>query len=193
MTSDKFAGYEVSGESLGAIVDGFKNYPTVALGYLQKYGIVKKDQEVDRSGWYPVGPWLAALEAMMKDVGHNSMYKIGRSIPENSIFPPHITDIHSAIASIDVAYRINHRKNGVLMFDPATGKKSEGLGQYGYERSPDGNQIICVCDDPYPCDLDRGLIAAMAARFESTAKAQHDPDGPCRKKGGKSCTYIVFW
>jgi hypothetical protein len=71
--------------------------------------------------------------------------------------------------------------------------KMEGIGQYGYEGTADTNQIISVCDDPYPCDLDRGLIAAMAARFEPSAKTQHDPNAPCRKKGGKNCTYIVFW
>ncbi len=34
-------GIEVSGENIGATLDGFKKYPTVALRNLVKYGIVK--------------------------------------------------------------------------------------------------------------------------------------------------------
>ena len=193
MDGKSLAGFEVSGNLLRSIIEGFRNYPSVALKYLSQHGIVKSDKEVDAAGWYPVGPWIAALGAMVKEVGSNSMYKIGKSVPENAVFPPHIKDIQSAIESIDSAYRMNHRKNGEPMFDPATGKALPGLGRYGYEAVQGENRIISVCDNPYPCDLDRGLIAAMATRFEPTARTEHDNEAACRKKGGESCTYVIFW
>jgi hypothetical protein len=190
-------GVEVSGESLGAVVDGFRKYPTVAAKYLTKHGLARSDSGqalvIDRGGWYPLKEWLAAYEGIANEIGYNSLYGIGRSIPENATFPPHIKDIHAAIASIDVAYHLNHRKNGQVMFNPETGVMLEGIGHYKVDSQPEENRIVCVCENPYPCDFDRGIIAAMATRFESGAKTVHDNEAPCRKKGADSCTYFVWW
>jgi hypothetical protein len=190
-------GIEVSGASLGAIIDGFKKYPTVAMKYLTKYGLVKtvagKPAEIDRGGWYSLETWLAAYEGIANEVGPNSLFGIGKSIPENATFPPHVVDIHSAIASIDVAFHMNHRKNGVVMFNPENGSMLEGIGHYAVQPSEKENRIICVCENPYPCDFDRGIITAMANRFEPLARTAHDNEAPCRKNGADSCTYVVMW
>jgi len=190
-------GIEVSGESLGAIVEGFRKYPTVAMKYLVKHGVLKsqggKPPTVDRSAWYPLEEWLSAYEGIAKEVGVNSLYGIGRSIPENAVFPPQVKDIHSAIGSIDVAYHMNHRKKGVVMFNPENGEMLEGIGHYGYKAVPNENRIVCVCENPYPCDFDRGIVSAMASRFEASAKTVHDNEAECRKKGAETCTYIVWW
>ncbi len=190
-------GVEVSGASLGAIVEGFKKYPTVAMKYLSKFGLVKsapgKQQEVDKSGWYPLEDWLAAYEGIANEIGVNSLYGIGKSIPEAAVFPPFVKDIHSAIASIDVAYHMNHRKHGEVMFNPETGQMLEGIGHYKYQPVANENRIVCVCENPYPCDFDRGLVTAMANRFEPLARTAHDNEAPCRKNGADSCTYVVWW
>jgi hypothetical protein len=190
-------GIEVSGDSLGAILDGFKKYPSIAMKYLAKFGLVKnqngKTPAIDRTGWYPLEGWLSAYEGIAKEVGINSLYNIGKGIPENAAFPPHVKDVHSGLASINVAYHMNHRKNGVIMFNPETGAMIDGIGHYGYEPVPHENKVVCVCENPYPCDFDRGLVTAMAARFEPNAKTAHDNDAPCRKKGADSCTYVVWW
>lgn len=190
-------GIEVSGDSLGAIVDGFKNYPSVAMKYLSKFGLTKNEVDgaprIDRTGWYSLKNWLLAYEGIANEIGYNSLYGIGRSIPENAVFPPQITDVFSAVASIDVAYHLNHRKSGQVMFNMETGQMLEGIGHYRSEAVPDENRIVCVCENPYPCDFDRGIIAAMAGRFEPDSKTVHDNEAPCRKKGADSCTYIVWW
>jgi hypothetical protein len=190
-------GIEVSGDSLGAIVDGFRKYPTVAAKYLVKHGLARneagKTLELNRAGWYPLKEWLSAYEGIANEIGYNSLYGIGKSIPENAVFPEQIKDIYAAIASIDVAYHLNHRKNGQVMFNPETGAMLEGIGHYRSEGVPNENRIVCICENPYPCDFDRGIIAAMAARFEPGAKTVHDADAPCRKKGADSCTYVVWW
>ncbi|HOV14530.1 MAG TPA: hypothetical protein PK771_09625, partial [Spirochaetota bacterium] len=100
---------------------------------------------------------------------------------------------HSAIQSIDIAYHLNHRKNGKVLFDTQNGKMFEGIGHYGYEKVDDKNMIICECKNPYPCAFDKGIITAMAQKFESKAKVIHDDSKPCRKNGTDSCTYIVTW
>ncbi|HYQ01017.1 MAG TPA: hypothetical protein VER96_20245 [Polyangiaceae bacterium] len=190
-------GIQVSGASLGAIVEGFRKYPTVAAKYLTRHGLVKsvagKPADIDRDGWYPLEDWLAAYEGIANEIGLNSLFGIGKSIPENATFPPHVKDIHSGISSIDVAYHMNHRKNGTVMFNPETGQMLDGIGHYGYEAASDDDRIVCVCHNPYPCDFDRGIITAMATRFQPLARTVHDNDAPCRKSGADSCTYVVMW
>jgi hypothetical protein len=92
-----------------------------------------------------------------------------------------------------VAYHINHRKAGSPMFNPETGEMTEGIGHYKYHAAPNEKRITMVGENPYPCDFDRGLVSALAARFETQSSTAHDNDAPCRKKGADSCTYIVRW
>ncbi len=188
---------EVNGESLGATVDAFKQYPSIVSKYLVKYGLVKtvngKPEQIDRSAWYPLDKWLACYLAIAKDVGLNSLYTIGKKIPENAAFPPHLSDIRSALGSMDVAYHLNHRKGGLPMFDPATGTMLEGIGHIRVDFAENERRAAVVCEHPYPCEFDRGLVTALATRFEPMAKTVHDNGAPCRKKGASSCTYIVTW
>ena len=66
-------GIQVSGASLGAIVEGFRKYPTVAVKYLTRHGLVKsvagKATDIDRDGWYPLEDWLAAYEGIANEIG----------------------------------------------------------------------------------------------------------------------------
>jgi hypothetical protein len=190
-------GIEVNGESLGATVDAFKQYPAVVSKYLVKHGLVKttngKPDNVDRSAWYPLDKWLAAYHEIAREIGLNSLYTIGKKIPENATFPAHLSDIRAGLRSLDIAYHLNHRKNGVMMFDAATGVMLEGIGHYQVELVGEERKATIVCEEPYPCEFDRGLITALANRFEPMAKTIHDNSAPCRKKGANTCTYLVSW
>jgi hypothetical protein len=190
-------GIEVNGESLGATVDAFKAYPAVVAKYLVKHGLVKtsdgRAESIDRSAWYPLDKWLAAYSEIAREIGVNSLYTIGKKIPENAAFPPHLADIKAALTTIDIAYHLNHRKNGKLMFDTNTGVMLDGIGHLRVEFCEKDRKATIVCQEPYPCEFDRGLITALANRFEPMAKTLHDNNAPCRKKGDSSCTYHVSW
>ena len=109
---------------------------------------------------------------------------IGTKIFDNAVWPPDLDNIQKALASIDVAYHMNHR-NG-------------RIGNYKLV-SFDGEKKTAklVCDNPYPCDFDKGIITAIARTFKPTtstiANVVHDDTEPCRKKGADSCTYSVTW
>jgi hypothetical protein len=189
-------GIQNSGESVGAIIDGFRKFPTIAQKYLCKYGILKPNQtlgELDRTVWYTEESFLLVFEAITKEVGVNSLYGVGRAMIENATLPPHICDVPSALGSLDVAYHMNHRKNGVTMFDPQTGLMLEGIGHMITTIVPDENRIVVVCDTPYPCEFERGIVSGFASRFVPTARTVHEQTAPCRKKGAESCTYVTWW
>jgi len=88
---------------------------------------------------------------------------------------------------------MNHRKNGRVLFNPDSGEMSEGIGHYGYSELKGKNSIVSVCENPYPCTFDEGILISMAKKFEPSAMILHDNTKPCRRKGGDSCTYIISW
>jgi len=189
-------GIEVNGTTVHSVVDGFGNFKTLAKLHLLDVGIgetIDGEFKVELEGWYPQSSWLKAFERIAKEIGDSPLKQIGLKIPENAIFPDSIVDIETAIQSIDVAYHLNHRKNGKILFDTSTGKMEEGIGHYGCEKIPGQNLIICECKNPYPCQFDLGIITTMAKKFEITASVLHDNSKPCRKNGADSCTYIVTW
>jgi len=190
-------GVEVFGACVGAFVEAFRVFPSVLLKRLVRYGIGKtgknNDIVIDYQAWYPQEAWLSAWEEIANEVGPRACYQIGRQAPRTAVFPPSINDMYTCIASVDVAYHMNHRKGGKVMFDPATGQKLKGIGSYGYKPIQGERRIVSVCENPYPCDFDRGLLAEMAAKFEKNGRVTHDDSAPCRKQGASSCTYNVTW
>lgn len=190
-------GVEVFGANVGAFIEAFKLFPSVMLKTLARQGIgtltAKDTVEVDRQRWYPQEKWLAAWSDVATSVGPRACFQIGRLVPRHAVFPPTVTDIHTALSSLDIAYHMNHRKNGRVMFDPATGQKLTGIGNYGYKPVPGEKRIISVCENPYPCDFDRGLLTEVATKFEKQARVMHDDTAPCRNRAADSCTYIISW
>ncbi|MCD6577974.1 hypothetical protein J7L48_00695 [bacterium] len=190
------SGIEVNGQTVYSIVDALGSFKKLAHEILLPSGIgnmTKNGYEIKMDEWYSQTSWLRAFEMIAKEIGEATLKRIGTKIPENAKFPPWVKDIDSAIKSIDIAYHMNHRKNGTIMFDPDTGKMLEGIGHYGYERIENENMIISKCKNPYPDSFDLGIITAMAKRFELKANIYHDDSKECRKNGGESCTYIITW
>jgi hypothetical protein len=190
-------GIEAYGASIDAVVDAFKLFPSVALKRLAAFGIGtfqgKNNVVIERDAWYPMDKWLSAFESIATEVGSRGLFQYGQHLPKYAPFPPTINDIHSAMASMDAAYHMNHRKGGKVMFDPSTGQMLEGIGHYGYAPVKHEKKIVSVCENPYPCEFDRGIITSLAARFEKGSRVVHDDKAPCRKTGANSCTYVVTW
>ena len=168
---------EVNGETVLSIVDGMGAFKERALKTLAACGIPNPVPGL----WYPQQSWLDAFRIISDTIGPNTLRSIGLKIPENARFPPQIDTIDKALAAIDVAYHMNHRKGEI--------------GHYTFERTGDSSARM-LCANPYPCDFDRGIIEAMARKFAPKGRAPavvHDDNAPCRKTGGESCSYEVRW
>ena len=185
---------EILGAAVNATVDGFGPFKSIVENLLLRGGLAQKretgDTTVDLGGWYPQQAWLDALHEVDERFGANVLFKIGASIPKTAVFPPTVVDIHSGLASIDVAYHINHRRRGEVMFDDRNGSMLEGIGHYGYERVSD-NEVMMRCWTPYPCRFDLGIVTSMARRFEPASAVVHGPN--CRHHGAEACEYRVTW
>jgi hypothetical protein len=181
---------EVNGETVLAVVAGMGVFKSAALQLLAENGI----EFPEPGDWFPQQAWLNSFKVIAERVGDGTLRSIGRAIPEHAQWPPAIDSIRDALASIDVAYHLNHRIGGRLLFDHATGTTREGIGHYRFEeRAP--REALVVCDDPYPCAFDVGIVEAVAERFcEAGDRVRVEHLGPaCRRSGAAACSYRVTW
>lgn len=198
MKSWSFDGIEVLGQSLQAIVAGFQEANTLAGRILLKEGIGRAGPDgkvkVEPEVWYPIKNALRAFREVGELVGEIMQYEIGLKVPENAPFPPAIVDADSALRLADIAYHMNHRKDGKVLFDSVTGQLIEGgIGHYAYQRTPGKKEGLMICDNPYPCPFDHGLIAALTRRVQSGVWVFHADAKQCRKNGADRCIYSIKW
>ena len=142
----------------------------------RKCGLV----DIQENEWYLQQAWLDTLKSLDENRtgGTLNMVSVGLTVPDTANWPTDIDSIEAALFSIDVAYHMNHR-NGEI-------------GQYRAQQINE-HLIDVICDNPYPCDFDYGIIYGVARRFrpkDMGFSITHDP-GTCRRRGDKACVYHV--
>ncbi|OJJ14014.1 hypothetical protein BKI52_44800 [marine bacterium AO1-C] len=173
-------GVEVNGQTVLAFVNALPMFRDDMLGILQRHGI-ENPQEGE---WYEQVCWLNAFKEIGEKYGANTLFAIGKAIPENADFPPDINTLEKALASIDVAYHMNHRQ-----------------GEIGYYKLVKFNEedklAIMECRNPYPSNFDRGIITTMARKFKPPRvlmiNVAIDTSKPSRLDGADVCTYRITW
>ena len=183
---------EVNGETILSVVAGMGSLKEKAYDILAKNGI----SQPQPGQWYSQQAWLDSFKTISLSYRPITLVCIGRKIPANAIFPPEINTIDKALQAIDVAYHMNHRIEGIPLFSPSTSEMREGIGHYHFKMLA-SNRAAVICDNPYPCDFDKGIVDEMAFIYKPAGNTKlsvtHEEPGPCRNHGGESCTYIVEW
>ncbi len=183
-------GIEVLGASMVSVIASLPSIPFIVEKYFKKADL-PVSSEIKPDIWYSQEKWLQVFKVIFDKTGPNTLFNIGKKIPENAVFPTNLTSIEEALQSIDIAYHMNHRRNGRILYE--SGIILEGIGHYSYTKIPDQNKIIMTCENPYHCAFDKGIITAMAQKFEPTALIMHDNTKECRILGADSCTFIITW
>ena len=173
----EYIAFEPQVEVLGAaIMSVSAGLGERATPILQKHNLYP----VNRDQWYKQQDWLDAFRELSVR-GSLDLVAIGMKIPDEAEWPPNVTTVHEALASIDIAYHMNHR-NG-------------NIGHYEYRKIDEHNEIM-VCTNPYPSDFDHGIIYGTARKFcsnPSSVRVLRDNKEPTRRNGDGSCTYTVRW
>lgn len=168
---------EVSGAAVLAILQGMGDFRALALEFLAKQGI----GEPEATAWYSQQAWLNAFRDIARELGPATLQLIGSKIPQTALWPLGIDSVERALASIDVAYHMNHRRGEI--------------GHYRFEQGRRHSGTV-VCNNPYPCPFDLGIIQGTTRRYAPSGSlilVLHDRSQPCRQTGGESCTYKVSW
>lgn len=137
-------------------------------------------ETLELNTWYDLKIALTFYEQVSKDFGPNTLFDLGKSVPEKAVFPPGIDSLDSGLQSIDIAYNMNHR-NGYVGFYKVVSHDLEE------------KKVIMHCYNPYPCDLDRGIITAMARKFQTGVRVVIDESKATKKKGGNESWYIISY
>jgi hypothetical protein len=133
--------------------------------------------DVQVEGWYSLAAYVAALQAIGQKMGPNTLFQVGRQIPNHVPLPPGIDTFEKVLASFGMAFDMNHRgaQPGAITYV----MKSNRTG-------------TITTGTPYPCDFDRGVIVGFFQKLLSTRVTVDPVEGtPCKARGGETCTYGV--
>lgn len=148
-----------------------------AASLLAKAGLSNLEPEA----WYPQQPYLDLFRDVERRFGEKALRAMARQVPDTSQFPPGIRTLVDALQTLDIAYQLNHRGGPI--------------GHYAY--IPLGpKEGLMVCETPYGCAVDLGIIDALMAHFcpeECLPAIRHRVGTPCRRFGAEGCTYHLTW
>ncbi|MFZ6180328.1 hypothetical protein [Nannocystis pusilla] len=177
----------VYGQTTSVFIDVLKPFAVLQKAMLDALGV----DQIDPHAWYPQELILRAYQKVDYVLGGRGLERFGRQVPPLVAFPPGIDGAHTVLSKLDVTYHLNHGRDGVVMFDLATGEMTDGIGHYTYERVGE-REALMLCDNPYPCRFDMGLVHGFAGRFEPGVQVTHE-SSECRARGGDKCLYRVSW
>jgi hypothetical protein len=140
---------------------------------LEEHGI----GNVQVEEWYPLTAYVAALQAIGQKMGPNTLFQIGRQIPNHVPLPPGIDTFEKVLGSFGMAFDMNHRgaQPGAITYALASQRTA-----------------TITTGTPYPCDFDRGVIVGFFQKLLSTRVGVEPLEGaPCKARGGETCSYGV--
>lgn len=173
----------------------------IALGSLssnQRQTIIEKHSiDTNTGSWNNLQDLLNALKDISDIIGDMNLFTIGKMTVENATFPP-MDGLEMALRSIDVAYHMNHKKDGQTMFNPATGQMVEGIGHYTLKSFDQiSKKAVMICHTPYPSKFEEGLILQIVRKFKPEGSIRQrvslDTDKETRLSGGDTCTFNISW
>ena len=168
----------VSGASLLAAIDTLGVWRARGIKILEEHGIV----DPQPTEWYPWQAYLDALRYIYEKVGPATVGEIGKKLVAGNAFPPTIDSIEAALSTLDHDYRLRHH--------------GADIGSFRFERTGTREGAMTI-RNPYPCELDRGVVTALAQRFRPPAspltRVEHVDAARCRKQGAACCELRVSW
>lgn len=182
-------GCDVLGGAINSMLSSLSAIPLIVDKYFVDIGYPPAS-EIKDDQWYSMEKWLLIFKLISDKTGPHTLLNIGKKIPYTAQFPKNNGTLADGLKSIDIAYHMNHRNaQGQVLY--SNGVILEGIGHY-LLRDVSNEEAIMVCENPYPCDFDKGIILAMAQKFEPRAIVQHE-SVECRKNDSNYCIYKVTW
>jgi hypothetical protein len=169
----KTAAATVSGGNILSMLAAMGPFRRRGEQLLAECGISK----VAVNGWYSLPAYVSALEAIERTFGPNTLFMVGKQIPNHIQLPPGLDNFEAVFGSFGPAFDLNHRGVG-----PAGGIVCTLAG--------DRTGTI-VSGTPYPCDFDRGVIQGFFNTLLSTrVELVHDAS-TCKSRGDAKCLHRV--
>ncbi|BDS12464.1 hypothetical protein [Aureispira anguillae] len=173
--------FDFNAETLGqAFLPAIFSLPGFVKNNMLKLLAAQDVTDLQTENWYPVKSILDFYAQVIENYGPNTIFDLGKAIPENAVFPPGIDSIGNGLGLIDTAYNMNHRNGYLGFYKLVSHDEAE-------------KKIVMQCYNPYPCDFDRGLLTSMARKFKLGVRVMVDESKPSKKKGDLESWYIVSY
>jgi hypothetical protein len=182
-------GVEVRGEVLLGTLEAMGPYKRRALSLLSRRAAI---QEPKVGEWYPLHALIYAFDEIFEAGGSTALRKIGAAVSDSAKWPAGIDSLEKAIGLIDVAYHMNHRRDGKELIDSHGNIIEGGIGHDVLSMYEAERRAVYVCESFYHCDFDFGMAERLGRKFKPIT-VQHDDTQPCRRLGGDTCTYLIHW
>jgi hypothetical protein len=184
-------GVEVRGEVIIGIKEVLENST-----YRSK-GISLKPFNLDTAKpnqWYPLKNLVDFFTYIEESNNSVILQKIGAEVANKALWPDTVQTIRAALESVNLAYHMNHRRNGLELFDYKKGVVIEGyIGHNILEVDDKKETVKYICGSFYPSDFDLGMAKQVVKIFGKNAIAalsvKRDASKPSRKKGDTTCTF----
>lgn len=176
-------GAEVKGTVPRLVVDGMSTLPDEAEArgdeVLADAGVTDPDPDA----WYSLREWLAVLDELGATVGDDGLRQLGTNIPAGAEWPTEVNSSDRGFDTVNEAYQMNHRGGDV--------------GYYEFVGTGDRKRTV-VCENPYPCPFDKGIIEGVLQTFGEEFNYSpmvfiQETGDHCRADGGERCEYRVMW
>ncbi|MCD4686081.1 MAG: hypothetical protein K8S97_09115 [Anaerolineae bacterium] len=136
---------QVMGESIHAFINGLSSD---AAEILAKYNL---PQEVENGVWYSQKAYVDMMHEVEQKMFITDMVSMGMNIATFAPLPPQIDSLESALAGLNPAYQMNHRK------------VAEGEG-WGFEKVDERTYVV-TDRTPYPENFSYGVVYGFVKRF----------------------------
>ena len=173
------ANVEVAGQAVTSFIEAIPIGREARMEILKKHGV-----DPISNDWVSQEATLKAYREVAETLGENTLFMIGKAIPDLAEFPPEVDNLEKAFRSLDMAYHMNHRGGEI--------------GNYNLTHFDEqGRTATMVCHNPYPTSMDRGIITALLRKFKPRGSFREnvelDPNQESRSNGQESCTYKISW
>jgi len=142
---------------------------------LNKYGLLSPSEKT----WHAHRDVLQMIREVASGNNDCDLYSTGAIVQACLGLSDIKGGVNMALAAVDDQYQSTHR--------------GPDAGGYQLLKWKCGT-ISVTCDNPYPCEFDRGMLESLLKRFAPSGIVPdivHDHDARCRDLGDHACTYKI--
>ncbi|HEX7243229.1 MAG TPA: hypothetical protein VF263_23290 [Longimicrobiaceae bacterium] len=173
MSRRTFPGVQVSGGNILSMLAAMGPFRKRGEQILEEHGI----REVQADQWYSLDGYVRSLEMIGEKMGPNTLFQIGKHIPDHVMLPPGIDTFEKVAASFGMAFDMNHRGGDA--------------GKITYEMTGD-RSVTIVTGTPYPTDFDKGVVQGFYHKLISTrVNVVEATSQPSKREGAETSTFLV--
>lgn len=174
--------FDFSGKALGqSVFPIVRNMPSFVqrnlIIILEQQGIPK--DTFDDEKWYAFDQFCSFYQAVKEQYGKHTLFDMGKTIPKVAKFPPDLNTLHEALATLNIAYHMNHQGGYIGFYHLVC-------------HDPVEKCCIIQCYNPYDYHFDKGLLTGLGRKFANGVRVESTEGKPTGEEDGSSESWYTL-